>query len=48
MDNFGDLIGLVADWVALECWWQSDSLATRGSSRCFDHQSRDGTKSRLI
>ena len=36
MDNFGDLVGLVAGWVWLRDWWwyaADSSLAGRGSDR---------------
>jgi hypothetical protein len=31
VDNFGDSVGLVADWLALARWWRSHSPAARSS-----------------
>ena len=38
VDNFGDSVGLVADWPALKCWWQSHPLIARRGRRCSGYQ----------
>ena len=47
MDNFGDSVGLVADWVAIKCWWQLDSPAACGGRGCSGHQPYNWQTSRL-
>ena len=48
LDNSGDSIGLVADWLAFECWWRPHPSATGGSCGCADNQSRDRPARRLV
>jgi hypothetical protein len=47
VDNSGDFVGLVADWLALECRRQPYPLAARGSGGCFDYQPRNRSTSGL-
>jgi hypothetical protein len=47
VDNSRDSVGLVADWLAFECWGQSHSPTTRSRRGCFDYQPRDRATSRL-
>ena len=41
VDNSGDSVGLVADWLTFECWWKFDPPAAGGSCDCAGNQSRD-------
>ena len=47
MDNFGDSVGLVADWLAFERWWRPHPLIARGGRGCIDHQLSDRPSSGL-
>jgi hypothetical protein len=44
VDNSGDSLGLVADWVAVARWWRSHPPASRRSSCNSDYQPRDWQK----
>jgi hypothetical protein len=38
VDNFGDSVGLVADWVTLARWWRPYPPAARGCCGNLDYQ----------
>ena len=38
VDNFGDSVGLVADWLALTRWWRPHPPAACGSRGYIDNQ----------
>ena len=38
VDNFGDSVGLVADWLALARWWRPNPPASRCRRGYIDYQ----------
>lgn len=48
VDNSGDSVGLVADWLAFECWRRAHSPAAGGRCGRFDHQPRNWATSCLV
>ncbi len=38
VDNSGNSVGLVADWLAFERWWRPHPLVARGRRGDTDHQ----------
>ena len=48
VDNSGDFVGLVADWLAFECWWRFHPPVAGGSRDCAGNQSRNWPASCLI
>src|SRR5829696_276473 len=47
VDNSGDSVGLVADWLAFARWWQPHPPAAGRSGGCAGNQSSDRTASCL-
>ena len=47
MDNFGNSVGLVADWIAVARGWRSDSPAACRCGGDSNHQSCDWSTSRI-
>ena len=47
VDNIGDSLGLVADWVTVSCGWRTYSPVARGRGGDSDHQSGDWSTSCL-
>ena len=47
VDNIGDSLGVVADWVTVSCGWRSYSPAARGRGGDSNHQFGDWSTSCL-